>query len=119
MLKKCHRLKGSKRFLEIRRKGRTLAHPLLVMMMMPNELAWSRFGLVAGRRIGKAVKRNRARRLMREAIRLRLPHIAPGYDVILVARQPMQNATFAEVERAVESLLKQAGLFPSSQCGSG
>lgn len=114
MLKKCHRLKGSKRFLEIRRRGRTLVHPLLVMMVMPNELSLSRFGFVAGRRLGKAVKRNRARRLMREAIRLRLPTIAPGYDVIVVARQPMQNATFAEVEQAVERLLEQAGLFPAS-----
>lgn len=55
--------------------------------------------------------RNRVKRLMREATRLRQAMIADGWDIVIVARQPMREAHFHQVERAVEQLLKRAHLF--------
>jgi len=57
------------------------------------------------------VVRNRVRRLMREATRLRQAMIADGWDVVIIARQPMRKVSFHQVDRAVEQLLRRAGLL--------
>jgi hypothetical protein len=61
--------------------------------------------------VGNAVKRNRARRLIKEAVRLRLPHIKPGYDLVWVARQSIEGATFETVQEAVDAVLHRGKLF--------
>lgn len=114
MLKKRYRLRGRTRFAEVREKGRSVAHPLAVLIALPNDLPHSRFGFSVSRRIGKAVKRNRARRLLREAVRLQLSNFAPGYDVILIARAPLREATFAAVYEAVAQLARRAGIWQSA-----
>jgi ribonuclease P protein component len=68
-------------------------------------------GIVAGRRVGNAVVRNRARRRIREALRLRYPAIAPGHDLVLVARPASATASWPEIERGVDVLLTRAGLW--------
>ena len=111
MLKKAYRLTQSARFLELKRRGESSAHPLVILTKLPNGRPVSRFGFVVSRRIGKAVDRNRAKRLMREAVRLRLPTLVGGYDVVLIARQQMQGASFAEVDQAIARLARSAGLL--------
>ncbi len=115
MLKKRYRLRGSARFAEVREKGKSVAHPLAVLIALPNDLPYSRFGFSVSRRIGKAVKRNRAKRLLREAVRLQLSNFAPGYDVILIARTPLRDAKFAAVYEAVGQLARRAGLWQTAQ----
>ena len=73
-----------------------------------------RFGFVAGKKLGAMPARNRAKRLMREAVRQRLPQIAPGWDVILIARAGAERATFREVDAAIETLLRRAQLIRST-----
>lgn len=109
---KKNRLRGLSNFATIRREGRTLLHPYLVIALLPNGLDHSRFGLSAGRRVGKAVKRNRVKRWMREAVRSRIQEgvVVSGFDVVLIARAPIQEAGFQQVDRAVGLLLYRAGL---------
>lgn len=111
MLKKRYRLRGSARFAEVREKGKSVAHPLAVLIALPNDLPYSRFGFSVSRRLGKAVKRNRVKRLLREAVRLQLSSFAPGYDVILIARAPLRDAKFAAVYEAVGQLARRAGIW--------
>jgi ribonuclease P protein component len=78
----------------------------------------SRFGFAASRRIGNAVERNRAKRLLREAVRLHLPEIVPGVDCLLIARRATPGASFHEVEAAVLMLLERADLLISKENSS-
>jgi len=91
-------------------KGRSWAHPLLVLIIRPNGLDFSRVGVTASRRVGGAVARNRAKRLLREAARRLYPQFGAGWDVMLVARVSILKAKEPQVEKALASLLKRAGL---------
>ncbi len=70
----------------------------------------SRFGFVVGKKIGKAVARNRAKRLIREVVRHRLEKIAKGWDLIFIARAGAAQAGFKDIEQAVEQVLQKAKL---------
>lgn len=105
------RLHGRERFQQVRRQGTCWTHRLIVLCALPNELPASRFGFSASKRVGGAVVRNRVRRRLKEIIRLRLPMIAPGWDVVLIARPPIAQADYRQIETALDRLLRQAGLY--------
>jgi ribonuclease P protein component len=71
----------------------------------------SRFAFTAGRRVGKAVARNRSKRLLREAVREQLGRIEPGWDCLLIARDGTPDADYDAVRTAVLNLLKRAHLL--------
>ncbi len=110
-MRRQHRLTRSRQFQEVRRRGRSWSHALLVLVALHNDVPYSRFGFLVGKRIGKAVKRNRAKRRMREAVRSRLATVSPGWDLILVARSPIAEADYSSIKVALDSLLEQAGLL--------
>ncbi len=88
-----------------------MAHPLVVLAFAPNNLPQNRYGIVASRRLGNAVARNRAKRRLRETIRHWHPHLVPGYDVIFIAREPVAGASPAVLAEAVASVLRRAKLL--------
>jgi ribonuclease P protein component len=112
-MRKKFRLRANADFERLRHEGSTLLHPLLVISILPNGLEYSRFGFVVGRRLGKAVTRNRVKRQMREVVRVRMQkgEIAAGWDVVLIARHPMQGTSFHQVDEAIDLLLRRAGLM--------
>lgn len=95
----------------MRRFGKSYAHPFIVLIALPNEMSHSRFGVGAGRSIGNAVQRNRAKRVLRETIRPLIPNISAGWDMVFLARKPMANAKFSEINLVVTNLLQQAELL--------
>ena len=94
--------------------GKSWSHPLIVLRAAANGKASCRFGFVAGKKVGKAVRRNRTKRLLREAVRHRLESISPGWDIILISRAGAEQAAFKDVDAAVGSVLKRAKLFRES-----
>lgn len=110
-MKRRFRLTRSTDFQRVRRSGKSYAHPLLVLIALPNEQAQTRVGVSASRAVGTAVKRNRARRLIRAAMQDHLAHLTAGWDLILIARSPMSGAGFLQVQSAVSQLLRRARLI--------
>ncbi|HEX5166283.1 MAG TPA: ribonuclease P protein component [Thermomicrobiales bacterium] len=95
----------------VRSKGRSWSSRLLVLAILPNGLEHNRYGFTVGKRVGGSVERNRAKRLMREAIRHRHPTLVQGHDVLLIARNSFRDeTTLAEVAEQLDGLLRRAGI---------
>ena len=110
-MEKKFRLRASAGFRRVRKEGRSWAHPLLVLYVVPNILGHNRIGFSVSRRIGGAVVRNRAKRRMREAARLFKDELDQGWDMVFIARAPISDAQFRLVKQAVEILLRRACLL--------
>jgi ribonuclease P protein component len=82
-----------------------------VLIALPNTDQVLRIGIAAGRSVGNAVKRNRSKRLLRASVHGMLSEIAPGWDVVLLAREPASTATYIQMKEALFSLLKRARLI--------
>lgn len=90
-------------------KGSSWASNLVVMKALPNGLNLSRYGFSVSHRVGKAVTRNRVKRLLREI--LRLTPLEPGWDIIFIARPAAASADYANLKKTVVGLLTQARLL--------
>jgi ribonuclease P protein component len=102
------RLTQSTDFKRVRRFGRSYAHPFIVLVVLPADGERTRLGVAAGRSVGGAVQRNRAKRLIRETIRPLLHELHPGLKLILIARKPILEAKLPEIRTALQGLLTRA-----------
>ncbi len=92
----------------MRREGRSWSHPLIVLIASANALDCTRIGITASKNVGNAVVRNKAKRRLREAIRLVAPSLMMGWDVVLVARPALPEADWPKVTDAVAQLIARA-----------
>jgi ribonuclease P protein component len=98
-------------FAALQGEGSVRSHPLLVVRIRRTGLEETRFGLSTGRKLGGAVVRNRVRRRLREALRVMVPTLQPGWDVLIIARSPVISADFQVVAGALANLLRRGGVL--------
>ena len=106
MLPEENRITKDYHFRRLKKHGEVIRTPFFLMNYIQNEYGVSRFGFIASSKIGNAVQRNRATRVMREAIRHHLGEIKKGYDFVFVLNQRTINTKSTIVERyLVETLV--------------
>ena len=104
-------LKRNNDFRRLYAKGRFFTSPVLVTYVTKNRYGTIRIGITASKKIGNAVKRNRSRRIIREAFRELSPSLKPGFDLVFVARGKTPFVKSNDVLRAMKKELKEAGVL--------
>jgi ribonuclease P protein component len=106
------RIKQGRDFARVRREGQRLAMGCLVANWRPLPVeSHSRLGVITSSKVGGAVARNRARRLLREAFRVHQRELAQPLDLVLVARPSIAGKRFAQVEQDFLTTLRKARLL--------
>ena len=108
---KYESIKLNKEFRYLYAKGKNVVSPSVVVYIKKNRFGCSRLGITCGKKIGKAVKRNRAKRIIRVAFRSLLPELGEHYDIVIVARTRCVYSTSKEVTRDLKKCFIQAGIL--------
>ena len=101
-------------FTGIYSKGRSVGDRYVVVFYRKNNLPYTRKAFLASKKVGNSVRRNRARRLMKESYRLTNMKVPEGYDLIFIARNTIVDAKCAEVRKSLESALRRTGVVKKS-----
>ncbi len=112
-MKECQALTKRAQYVLVYQQGKTWVNSLVVMKALPNGLSSSRYGFSVTKKVGKAVRRNRLKRLLREIMRLQ--PLKPGWDIVFLVRSVAVNADYHQLEEAVTRLLTQAQLLEGSR----
>lgn len=107
MLKK-NVLRNKKDFSSIYKHGKSFGDKYVVLFFKKNNLSYNRTAFLASKKVGNSVKRNRARRLMKEAYRLSEIDLQNGYDFIIIARATIDNQKYKNVRKSLESVFRRA-----------
>ena len=106
------RIKQGRDFAQVRQLGQRVTTGCLIANWQTLATpAHSRLGVVTARRLGNAVVRNRARRLLRETFRLHQHELTAPVNLVLVARTSIVGKPFASVEKDFLTTLRKAGLL--------
>ena len=107
-MQKKYRLGGRRTFSYIYARGGRTSGRYMAIICCPARRGL-RIGVVAGKKVGKSVVRNKVRRRMKEIARAFIPHMQNGYNYIMVASPQAAGATFAELVKDMSAALTKAG----------
>lgn len=98
-------------FRRLYKRGKSLVDRNVVIYYSKNKLGFNRVGFTVGKKVGGAVTRNRAKRLMRESFRLLEPRLVQGFDFVLVSRGRLPHLKRQAVDASLSHLLGSVGLL--------
>lgn len=104
-------LKENKDFRRLYSRGKSYVSPALVTYVIKNHKPVTRIGITTSKKIGKAVMRNRSRRVIREAYYLLMNEVKPGYDIVFVARGKTPFVKSTLILRIMRKQLSEAGVL--------
>lgn len=115
IMKNTDTLKLNREFKRLYYKGKFCAKGSIVVYCIKTRRKINRLGLTVGKSVGNAVKRNRAKRLMRESYRLSEPMLQSGYDIVMVARASIDGKKLDKVMRDAEFAFKKLGMTADAE----
>ena len=115
MLSKEFRLKKKYQFNYVYRTGKSVGAKLLILYFCPSKNANVKVGISVSKKIGGAIVRNKTKRRIREAIMPYLKSLKPNFNVVLIAKQTIVNASFDEIKSELNYLLKKANLKENNE----
>lgn len=101
------RLRSGAQFDAVFKRGARLGGRLFLLVVAANQASRDRLGLAVSRRVGGAVARNRARRLVRESFRRLPPAVGGGVDIVVVAQKELVSCSQAEVDRELRERVRR------------
>jgi ribonuclease P protein component len=104
-------LRDKRDFDRLYKKGAKIHGKYLVVIFAKNGKGSTRKAFLASKKVGNAVARNRARRLMKESYRLLSPNLKPGYDILFIARNTIVERGCPEVMKTMKTSLIKGKLF--------
>jgi ribonuclease P protein component len=107
------RIKKTREFNRVYARGKRARGPLFLVVLAPNRLPVTRVGLSVGKRVGGAVRRNRIKRMLREAFRHVRPQLPPGLDIVLVAESLERKYLLPELQADLVRLVHKALAAPA------
>lgn len=108
MLARNLRLRHRKDYKMVFAQGKSFSNRYVVFYIMEGP---SKYGFIASKKVGNAVLRNRAKRLMREVIQRHLSELKPNFEIICIARANLKGVSYWEVENSCLNSLKKARLY--------
>jgi ribonuclease P protein component len=99
----AERIRRRAEFQQIYDRGLKVHSRYTTVFLLANTLGVGRLGIAATRKLGGAVERNRAKRLIREVFRRN--KIAPGFDVVVIPKRELLDASLSTLEADYRSLL--------------
>ena len=103
-------LRDNRNFRRLYAKGRSCVGSCMVLYGRKNRTSGSRLGITVGGKVGNAVVRNKIRRRLREIYRLHESELAPGFDMVIVARGRAAGAAYACLESEFMALCGRLGI---------
>jgi len=99
-------LKKNSEFKSVYQAKHSYANKYIIMYILQNGTDTNRLGVSVSKKVGNSIVRHRLARLIREAFRLNVTQVAPGYDVVVIARAGLKGKGYKETESAMLHLLK-------------
>ncbi|WP_418791246.1 ribonuclease P protein component [Phosphitispora sp. TUW77] len=108
-------LRKRNEFNKVYKEGKNVVNKYLVIYYIPNKLGITRFGFSISKKIGKAVVRNRIKRIMKEICRNNSLAIKEGFDCVIIIRPRIKEAlTYKNIEKSFLILAAKASLIRKS-----
>ncbi|MCK8826837.1 ribonuclease P protein component [Natroniella acetigena] len=105
------KLKKTYEFRKVYKKGKSVANRLLVLYVLFTGDSNRRVGYSVTKKVGNAVVRNRVKRVLREVYRHNNSKLVSGIDLVLIARKPIVNASYQQIENRLNHLFRKAKIL--------
>lgn len=109
MMQKVYRLRSTRSFDVVYKKGKSVADAYLVLTTLAGRQPLPKVGFVVGKKVGKAVYRNKVKRRLREAFRSLIPAVEGHTSYVVVARTGLVDLTYDQLLQSLTALLVRAG----------
>jgi len=110
-VKRKYRITRAADFKRVRQSGKLYAHSLVSVIVAPGEIDSTRFGIIVGKSVGNAVKRNQVKRRLRAIADQYIQQINQGADILLIAKASASTVGFQELFQAITYGLENAKLL--------
>ena len=104
-------LKKNNEFRTVYRRGKSVSNKFLVLYKFPNKTNGNRLGISVSKKVGNSVVRSRITRLIRESYRGHENKVNIGWDLVIIARNPANGATFHEISQAMENVFQRHKVY--------
>ena len=106
-LRKEEKVRSRTDYLRISKEGERYQTEHFQVSICPNRLSFPRLGIAVGKRVGKAVERNRLKRIIREVFRLNKAALLPSSDFVITGKKGAAGLNFSQVAKELKGIIEE------------